>query len=340
MEKTIVKILCLMLFSMLIQMPGLPNASASDDTIELKLAHFMPVMHVQHQKAFVPFAEKIAELTNNRLKIKIFPGATLGSPKTMVDAIMTGITDIGFVLPSYVPGRFPRSSLFELPFIFDSASSVTSAFYDNYQFFADDYKKFKVLWFLSSPLSQCHTVNKPILKALDFTGLKIRSGGSMETEGIKKLGGNPIGMPISDLAVALQRGTVDGAFTPYAALNSHKLVDIVKHITKINYSGALMAVLMNKRKWDSLPLSAQKAIDQVANKELGLMAAAAFDQEDSDNIEAGKAKGIQFHKLSDAENTKVIKKIEGIWQEWVKKNASLFPADKMLKAVVNSARSN
>jgi TRAP-type C4-dicarboxylate transport system substrate-binding protein len=314
---------------------------AADDVIELKLAHFMPTMHIQHREAFEPFAEKVAELTDGKVQVKIFPGATLGNPKTMVDAIRTGITDIGFVLPSYVPGRFQKSSVFELPFIFDNATHVAKVFYDNYdKYFAEDYKGFKLLWALSSPLSQCHTAKKAVLTAEDFVGMKIRSGGAKETVGIKKLGANPIGMPISELSISLQKGVVDGAFTPYAALNSHKLIDIVQHITEINYSGSLMVVLMNKKKWESLPDFAKEAIDQVATEEFGLKAAGAFDQEDLENVESGKAKGIEFHKLSKEEKLKVLQNLKGIWADWVEENTSKFPARELLDAVLASAKAN
>ncbi|MBW2126356.1 MAG: hypothetical protein JRH08_11805 [Deltaproteobacteria bacterium] len=67
--------------------------------------------------------------------------------------------------------------------------------------------------------------------------MKIRSASANETAGLKLLGANPIGMPISELSVALQKGVVDGALTPYAALKSHKLIDVVKHITEFNYNG-------------------------------------------------------------------------------------------------------
>ena len=317
------------------------SVAFADDVIELKLAHFMPTMHVQHREAFEPFAQKVDELSGGKVKVKIFPGATLGNPKTMVDSIRTGITDIGFVLPSYVPGRFPRTSVFELPFIFDSATHVAKVFYDNYDnYFAEDYKGFKVLWVLSSPLSLCQTLKKEVLTAEDFVGMKIRSGGAKETEGIKLLGGNPIGMPISELSISLQKGVVDGAFTPYAALNSHKLVDVVKHITEVNYSGAIMVVLMNKKKWESLPDFAKEAIDQAATKEFGLQAAQAFDNEDLENIELGKEKGIEIHILPEEETAKIREKISIIWTNWVEENASNFPAREVLDAILTSAEAN
>jgi TRAP-type C4-dicarboxylate transport system substrate-binding protein len=101
-----------------------------------------------------------------------------------------------------------------------------------------------------------------------------------------------------------------------------------------------MVVMMNKKKWNSLREAAKKVIDQVANEAFGLKAAAAFDQEDLDNIALGKEKGIQFHKLPEAEQGKVRNQIKGIWAEWVAKNAKQFPAQEILDAVLASAKAN
>lgn len=318
---------------------GLNPAPAAAEEIELKLAHFMPTMHIQHRKAFEPLANEVARITDGQVKIKIYPGATLANPKTMVDAISTGITDIGFVIPAYIPGRFERSSVLELPFIFNSATHITKTAYEIYdEYLAEDYERFKVLWFLSAPLNQLHTVKTAVLTVDDFKGLKIRSGSATETEGLKLLGANPIGMPISELSISLQKGVVDGAVTPYAALKSHKLIDIVKHITEINYNSALMCVLMNKKKWDQLPGFAQKAIDQVASREFGLKAAGAFDEEDAENITAAKAKGIQIHKLDEADKAKIRAKLQGIWKDWVDdKSKKKIPAQEILDATLAAA---
>ena len=230
------------------------------ENIELKLAHFMPTMHVQHRMAFDPFAQKVAELTNNKVTVRIYPGGTLGNPKTMVDSIKNGITDIGFVIPSYVRGRFQRSSVFDLPFLFDGAVQQTKVMYELYEkHFAEDYKQFKVLWFTAAPMSQVFTVKHPIASMADFKGLKIRTGNAVETEGVKKLGGNPVGKTVDELNIMLQKGVVDGAFTAYSALNRYKLVGVVNHMTELNYSGALMVVLMNKKKWNALPDYAKKS---------------------------------------------------------------------------------
>jgi TRAP-type C4-dicarboxylate transport system substrate-binding protein len=317
------------------------GSPAMAQNIELKLAHFMPTMHIQHRTSFVPFSNKIAEITGGKLTVKIYPGGTLGNPKTMVDSISKGITDIGFVLTPMVPGRFPRSSAFELPLIFENSVHLTKVMYDLYdRYFMEDFKAFKVLWFNSSPLSQLHTIKKPVLKVADFKGLRIRSSGQIESQSIKKLGGNPVSIPISELSIALQKGVVDAALTPYAALKSFKLIDLTKYITQINNSGTLMVILMNKKKWNSLPDYAKKAIDQVANRDFGLKAAGFYVQEDIDNIEMGKAKGIQFHKLSEAQMAEMRDKISDLWENWVNKYKKRFASQETLDALLTSALAN
>ena len=57
---------------------GTPVVKAQ--TIELKLAHFMSPMHIQHQKSFVPFSKKVAELTNGQVTVKIYPCLLYTSP--------------------------------------------------------------------------------------------------------------------------------------------------------------------------------------------------------------------------------------------------------------------
>jgi TRAP-type C4-dicarboxylate transport system substrate-binding protein len=320
--------------------PPLTPAQAGP-VIKLKLAHFMSTMHVLHRKAFVPFAEEVAQRTGGKVQIHIYPGGTLGNPKTMVDAIRTGITDIGFVLPEYVPGRFKRSSVFELPFIFHSATHMTKVAYAIYpRYLAPDYRDFKVLWFTAAPLTQLMTVKKPVKTLADFKGMRIRSASAMETEGLKLLGANPIGMPISEVSIALQRGVVHGVLTPFAALKAHKLIDIVRYITKIDYCGALMCILMNKQKWESLSKDAQRAITEAASQSFGIRTARAFDEEDLENVQAAKAKGIKIFHLSTADRMAMRRTLSPIWKEWVRKNASRFPAQQILDATLKAAESN
>lgn len=314
--------------------------SAQD--VSLKLAHFMPTMHVQHEEAFVPFVDNVEKYSDGKVQIKIYPGGQLGNPKNMVNSIKKGITDIGFVIPSYVPGIFKRSGVFEMPFIFDDPEHVTRVMYDLFdKYFAEDYEDFKVLWFLSSPLSQVHTVEKPIRTLADFKGMPIRAGGATETTAFRLLGANTVGMDIKEMSISLQKGVVDGVITPYAALKSHKIFDVVRNITEVNFSGTLMVVLMNKRKWNGLPSYAKSAIDKASGRAMGLMASKAFLDEDNENKQAAVQSGIRIHKLSDAEMEQIRGKMGSIYSGWVERaNERGLPGQEIMNAFLASAKAN
>lgn len=294
-------------------------ASAAIAGVELKLAHFMPPMHIQHKKNFVPFAEKVAELTNGEVKIKIYPSGALGGPKQLYDAVRTGITDIAFVIPSYVTGRFPRSSSLELPFLFKDGIHLTEVAYDLFEkYFAEDFKEVQVLYFYAPGLGQLHSSGKPILSASDLGGVKVRSPNSLMSQALSKLGANPVGMPISKLAVSLQKGVINGVLTPYSAITDFKLFDLVKSVTKVDLYGTFMIVVMNKKKFESLSAAGRKAIMEAGGKQWGLHVARVYDEHDQNTLKKIKAENkIKLNDMPAAEIEKMKADLAGLYTGWV-----------------------
>ena len=311
--------------------------------IELKMAHFMSPMHIQHQKSFVPFTQKVEELTGGKVKIKIYPGGALGRPKQLPDAVKTGVTDIAFIIPSYTTGRFPRISAFDLPSIFDSAVHTTKVVYDLYdKYLAGDFKDYKVLWLYSCGPGHLHSVTSPIETVGDLKGMKLRTPSAYMTKALKLLGANPVGMPISKLQMSLQKKVIDGMLTPWSAVEDFKFWDLIKYLTEVNMYTMPMAVVMNKEKFDSLPDSAKRAIEQASGKQWGLHAAQVYDNHDGNTIKKnnklGKIKVCKLPRSEIKELNKRLKVMEADWvDEWSKNG---LPAKKILKAVHRSAKKN
>jgi TRAP-type C4-dicarboxylate transport system substrate-binding protein len=310
-------------------------------TIELKMAHFMSPMHIQHRKSFVPFSEKVAELTDGRVKIKIYPAGALGGPKQLPDAAKTGITDIAFIIPSYTTGRFPRTSAFDLPFIFDSAVHATKVIYDVYDaWLAEDFKDYKVLWFYSCGTGQLHSATKPIRTLEDLKGMKMRSPSAYMSKALKLLGANPVGMPISKLQMSLQKKVIDGMLTPWSAVEDFKFWDLIKHLTELDMYLSPMTVVMNKKKWDSLPDSAKRAMDQASGKQWGLHAAQVYDNHDDNTIKKNNELGkIKVYRLPMSEKKRFMERVEGMDSDWVRELSKKgLPAKGILEAVLVSAK--
>jgi len=289
------------------------------ETINLKFAHFMPPKHIQHQKSFVPFCKKVEELTGGNVKIKIYPARQLAGPKQLPDAAKTGITDIAFVIPAYTTGRFPRSSVMDLPFLFDSGVNATKAYYDLYdKYLSGDYKDYKVLWLYATGPGQLMSATKPMHKMEDLKGLKMRTPSAYMTKALKILNVNPVGMPIPKLAMSLQKKVIDGMVTPFSAVKDFSLFDLVSHISVANMYVTAMAVVMNKEKFNSLPDDAKKAIDQASGKQWGLHAAKVYDDHDTNTVkEINKRGKIKIYTLSPSEKAKFKKELAVMGPNWV-----------------------
>ncbi len=290
------------------------------ETIELKLAHFMSPKHVQHVNSFVPFAKKVEELTGGKVKIKIYPGGTLGGPKQLPDAVKTGITDIAFMIPAYVTGRFMRYSVLDLPFMVDSAGHATRTIYDMYdKYLAEDFKDYKVLWLYSCGPGQVISAGKEVKTIQDLKGMKVRSPSAYMSKSLNLLGANPIGMPISKLAISLQKKIIDGMLGPYSSIYDFRLADLVHYTCEINLYVIPMAVLMNKKKYNSLPDYGKNAIDEASGMQWGLHAAKVYDEQDADALEQIKKMGkIKTYVMAQDELEKIREGLKPLELDWVK----------------------
>jgi len=309
---------------------------AACETINLKFAHFMSPKHIQHQKSFAPFCEKVDEISGGKVKIKIYPAGQLAGAKQLADAIKTGITDIGFVIPSYTTGRFPRTSALDLPFLFDTGVNAARAFYDLFDgYMADDYKDYRVLWLYATGPGQLMSATKPMKTIDDLNGMKLRTPSAYMTKALKLLDVNPVGMPIPKLAMSLQKKVIDGCVTPFSAVTDFRLFDLVESITEANLYTTPMTVLMNKQKYNALPDYAKKAIDLASGKPWGLHAADVYDQHDTNTVlEINKRGKITIYKLSPSEKAKMAERLAVMQSNWIDEWSKRgIPADRIMSAV-------
>lgn len=310
------------------------------EVIELKLAHFIPSTHIQHQKTYLPFASNVEKLSGGRVKIKIYSGGTLGGPLQLPDTVKTGITDIAYIFPSMTTGRFPRFSAYDLPFLFNNSVQATNVAYELYErYFAEDFKDYKLLWLYCSDTGQLYSVNEPILTMEDFKGMKIRSPSASMSDALKRLGANPVGMPITELHMALAKHVIDGALTPNTVVADFKLYDQIKHITQANVYVSIMAVVMNKKKYDELPLFAKQAIDGAAGKQWGLHAAKVYDDYAKETLEKMRSSGkVKIHDMSALEKKRMQDQLVGMENDWIQQNSALgIPAREIINAMHRAA---
>ncbi len=228
---------------------------------KLKFAVFTPDKEQTFLGVMKPFADAVNKDAAGSVEIELFPNGALGrSPLQQAQMVLDGVSDIGWVIASYTPGRFQENEVFELPGLFAELKEGTLVYtrlvltgrikgYDEF---------FPIGLFATAPYS-LHSRNA-LNSIADIRGKKIRSSGAVEGETLKALGAVPIGMPVTEIPEAIGRGTIDGTTSHPAPLFDFG----ISRVTSSHYFTRLgivpLAILMNKKKFDALPKAGQDAI--------------------------------------------------------------------------------
>ncbi len=104
----------------------------SDEVTTLRFSHFLTATDNINTEGFEPWAQKIEEESNGRLKVEIYPSSTLSEAGATYDASAKGTIDIGMQVQGYTAGRFPLTQIVELPGISNTGQQQTCILYKLY----------------------------------------------------------------------------------------------------------------------------------------------------------------------------------------------------------------
>ncbi|MBI5251024.1 MAG: TRAP transporter substrate-binding protein, partial [Desulfomonile tiedjei] len=285
-------------------------------TVELTYSIFFPATHANTILA-TEWAKEIEKRTNGAVKINMFPGATLTPADQCYDGVVKGISDVGMSVLSYTKGRFPLTEVIDMPLGYKSGYQVTrlcNAYYDKFK--PKELDDVKVMYLHGHGPGIVNT-KKPVEKMEDLKGMKLRCSGT-SAKVATALGATPVAMPQTEAYDALQKGVVDGVLSPIETLTGWKFAEVVKSTTQdfgAAYSLAFF-VVMNKKKWESLPKEAQDVIQQV-NKEWIEKTGKMWDLIDKEGAEYTLSKGNKIIQLSKEEDARWAKAVRPILDEYV-----------------------
>lgn len=282
--------------------------------VVLTLNNWLPPTHPQVAELFVPWAADIERVTEGRVKVQILP-APLGPPSASFDLAKNGVTDIGFAVMGYTPGRFKTSTLAELPFLSDDAVASSVAFWrvqDKMLKDAGEYDGVKVLTVFTHGPGEIFS-REPIATAADVAGQKIRIGSTVANDIALKLGAVPVEGPSSKAYELLSQGVADGIFFPFETVTFFHLEDILKHgyTVKGGLYNSAMYVVMNQAKWDMIPAEDQKLIEPLLGEAFARRAGEMWNAADARG-RAQMAGKIEIKAATEAETAALRKTLEPV----------------------------
>jgi TRAP-type C4-dicarboxylate transport system substrate-binding protein len=276
------------------------------------------------------WAKEIEKRTGNKVQITVFPGGTLTNAKQCYSGVVKGISDIGFSLFAYTRGRFPVMAAVDLPMGYPdgkTASRVAHEFVKTFN--PKELHDVKVLYIHAHGPGLLHT-KKPVNKIDDLKGMKIRATG-FSAKVVKALGGVPVAMPQGGTYEALQKGVVEGTFSPMEVLKGWKQAEVVKSTTEcysVGYTTTFF-VVMNLDKWNALPADVKKVFDEVSEKYVDIHGQ-VWDSTDEEGRKYTESLGNKIIPLSDDESARWRKAVEPAIKDFI---ANTPNGDKYVKKI-------
>ena len=209
--------------------------------------------------------------------------------------------------------------------------------YESVPEFAAEYDDVKVLALWTTDVGVLHTVNQPVETLENLRGLKIRSPGPITNNLLEALGTTPVSMPINEVYDSLERGVVDGLVTPYSAITSFGLNEVLGHSTQVPIYVSTLFLVMNKQTWQDLSSDDQEVVNQMAGEELSLQGARAYEEEREAGIEKLEESGVEIHELSEAEFASWREAGERVISEWIEeREAQGIPGRKVYETILET----
>ena len=278
----------------------------------LILAHFMSPLSSVRTDVVVPFAERLAELSEGRLTVTEYMGGALGSsPRGYYSMLLDGVADVVATLPGYTSAVFPMTVVSLYPGVCDSALDCTEALQRARPVLESEYRaKVLAIWSATPPV--LITRDRPVRKLEDLQGLKLRVSSRLEIPFVEALGANPVMQPISEVQQNLYNGVIDGVVITAGGILPYQLQEAAAYVTTwLPLSAFPFVLLMNQDTYASLSATERRWVDRAADASLSLSGARGYEATGARGLRVARESGVELIDLSDEEKARFENAVAG-----------------------------
>lgn len=255
---------------------AMDNAFAADYKNEYKLS-VVPAATSGWGKTASYFADRVAQKSNGRINIKVYPGGQLFAGKQTSEFPMVRNGAIDFALASTInwSPQVKELNLPAMPFFlavqpdrYKAMDAIENGKSGKMMVEAIEDKGVKVLGWAENGFRELTSSKGPVEKPEDLKGMKIRVVGSpIFIETFRELGANPVNMNWSEATTGFQQGVVDGQENPTNSINIPlKIWDYHKHHSDWHYIIDPLIMSVNPAVWDSFSPEDQKLLLECAKE--------------------------------------------------------------------------
>ncbi len=273
--------------------------ASSAFAVTWKLSHNQDSTHPVH-KAMEHFAEKTKEYTEGKIKIRIYPNATLGNERESIELMNNGALQMVKVSAASMEAFDPSFAVFSLPYIFKDRETYYKVLTGEIgarilQSPAD--KGFIGVTFYDSGARSFYT-HKKIETPDDLKGLKIRTMMSPTAiETINILGGVATPMPQGELYTAIQSKVVDGGENNPVVYANMRHFEVAKFYSLDEHSMIPDILIISKSAFDKISADEQAAVKKAALESTLYMKDTLWPEAEAASFKIVKDNGVEVTKV-------------------------------------------
>jgi TRAP-type C4-dicarboxylate transport system substrate-binding protein len=289
------------------------------DAVTFKIATLSPDGSVWMEKMRAG-ADEVAEKTENRVKIKYYPGGVMGDDKTVLQKIRIGQLQGGAVVSSAMAQFFPDIQIYNLPMKFKSFQEVDKVREQMDPLLTEGLEKNGFVTFGIAEGGFAYVMsNVPVQTVDDLRKQKVwvPDNDPAALEAVKAFDITPIPLSIADVRAGLQTGLINTIGSPPIVAVALQWHTQIKYLTDIPLLYTYAVLSVDKKAFSKISPEDQKSVREI----MGRVFQEIDRQNREDNVKAMEAlrnQGIEFITPSDEALKEWYEKASAVPEQLVK----------------------
>jgi tripartite ATP-independent transporter DctP family solute receptor len=222
------------------------------------------------QKAAELFGQKVEQYTQGRYKVQVFPAGQIANDPKAVEQLQLGGIDFTVTGTGTYATHIPTLNLMLMPYLVESYDQGWK-FYDESKWLKAQFDKGPEKGFrhLSSFEAgfRSMTTKDPLNTPADAKGKKLRTyPNEMQRWLLEAMGFTVQIMPLPEVYMAIQQGTVQGQENPVDTIHANKFYEVAPYVTLTNHVYSPIPLTISEKTWQKLSPADRDAITRAARE--------------------------------------------------------------------------
>ncbi len=223
--------------------------------VSIRLGHVLSDGHSWHQAA-QGFADEVAEKTEGRVGIEVFPSGQLGSEQDMVEGMQFGSVQAAVIGSGSFQFVEPKMGIIEMPYAWQSRDQAFAALDGELGTalagLLEPHGVRVLSWWENGYRHVTNNV-RPIETPADLEGLKIRvTPDKIRLATFEALGAEPAPLSFGELYSALQQGVFDAQENPLPIIETASFFEVQDYLSLTGHVWGAASLVISDMVWQQI----------------------------------------------------------------------------------------